>query len=426
MEPASGEMQYFTNDGNFNTTALIDANSGAVVERYQYDPYGKVTVLNGASGAEKDPNVTEWTPDADNKSDWDNDVLFCGYQYDPVTGLYQVRNRYYDPVTGTWKTRDKILYPDGMNLYEYCLGNSTIYRDPTGLSASDDIRLIEGWIEVRPEVDEKTKFMSKQLKRRSVERYTRNSWIWNYDGGDDYIWIDCDYNGLTEAVAWYEDGIREWLHHNVDEFRKIIRAYATEVRDSGGNTVTVLAKTYDFAHKWTKWASSDPSGDMLWGGIGRHIMWALADRTVSSGHTDAKVNTTNHGGMSKYFYDMTNRKVNSDDQTHHFAGYFAAGETGHLNAVHAGLWLTNDTPKSNPGDYLLGVVAGELGRSYDAKSRYLGEEIQSILTATPSKRSGDDGWNDAIDNASELLGMPGSLPSRVGVIGPWIIDSPLK
>jgi hypothetical protein len=28
-----------------------------VVERYLYDPYGKVTVLNGASGAEKDPNV---------------------------------------------------------------------------------------------------------------------------------------------------------------------------------------------------------------------------------------------------------------------------------------------------------------------------------------------------------------------------------
>jgi hypothetical protein len=30
MEPASGEMQYFTNDGNFNTTALVDANSGSM------------------------------------------------------------------------------------------------------------------------------------------------------------------------------------------------------------------------------------------------------------------------------------------------------------------------------------------------------------------------------------------------------------
>ena len=132
IEPASGEMQYFTNDGNFNTTALIDANSGQVVERYQYDPYGKVTVLNGASGAEKDPSVSEWSHDADNKSDWDNDVLFCGYQYDPVTGLYHVRERYYDPATGTWKTRDRILYPDGMSLYEY-VGSSPAKRvDPSG------------------------------------------------------------------------------------------------------------------------------------------------------------------------------------------------------------------------------------------------------------------------------------------------------
>jgi len=137
IEPAAGEMQYFTNDGNFNTTALIDANSGAVVERYQYDPYGKVTVLNGAAGAEKDPSVSEWTPDADNKSDWDNDILYCGYSYDPVTGLYHVRERYYDPITGTWKTRDRILYPDGMNLYEYGISSPALRRDPFGLEIKE-------------------------------------------------------------------------------------------------------------------------------------------------------------------------------------------------------------------------------------------------------------------------------------------------
>ena len=132
MEPAAGEMQYFTNDGNFNTTALVDANSGGVVERYLYDPYGRVTVLNGASGAEKDPNVAEWSPDADNKSDWDNEILFCGYWYDPETGLFHVRERYYDPVTGTWKTRDRILYPDGMNLYEYVRSGPIGRSDPLG------------------------------------------------------------------------------------------------------------------------------------------------------------------------------------------------------------------------------------------------------------------------------------------------------
>jgi len=132
MEPASGEMQYFTNDGNFNTTALVDANSGSVVERYLYDPYGRVTVLNGASGAEKDPNVAEWSPDADNKSDWDNEILFCGYWYDPETGLFHVRERYYDPLTGTWKTRDKSGYRDGPSLYEYCKSAPYTFIDGPG------------------------------------------------------------------------------------------------------------------------------------------------------------------------------------------------------------------------------------------------------------------------------------------------------
>jgi len=142
MEPAAGEMQYFTNDGNFNTTALVDANSGSVVERYLYDPYGKVTVLNGAADA--DPNVAEWSPDADNKSDWDNEILFCGYWYDPETGLFHVRERYYDPLTGTWKTRDRILYPDGMNLYEYVNGSPVDRADAVGLKWSQTTANVDG------------------------------------------------------------------------------------------------------------------------------------------------------------------------------------------------------------------------------------------------------------------------------------------
>ena len=140
MEPAAGEMQYFTNDGNFNTTALVDANSGGVVERYLYDPYGRVTVLNGAAGAEKDPNVAEWSPDADNKSDWDNEILFCGYRYDPETGNYIARRRYLTPPLGRWITREPLLgntpgsgYHDGVNVYQYVVGSPTQRLDPQGL-----------------------------------------------------------------------------------------------------------------------------------------------------------------------------------------------------------------------------------------------------------------------------------------------------
>jgi len=110
MEPTAGEQHYYTNDAQFSATALIDANSGSVVERYIYDPYGKPTVLDA-----------NWTPIT--ASAYENEILYCGYRYDPETGLCQVRERYYDPATGTWKTRDRSGYVDGPSLYEYVRSN---------------------------------------------------------------------------------------------------------------------------------------------------------------------------------------------------------------------------------------------------------------------------------------------------------------
>jgi len=130
MEPTAGEQHYYTNDAQFNATALIDANSGSVVERYMYDPYGKPTVLNGPADA--DPNTSDWTPDPDNRSDYENEILYCGYRHDPETGLYCVRHRYYDPAIGTWRTHDPAGYKDGMSLYECVRSSPANNTDPMG------------------------------------------------------------------------------------------------------------------------------------------------------------------------------------------------------------------------------------------------------------------------------------------------------
>jgi hypothetical protein len=81
------ERLFYVTDANFNVTALVqgtpdDADLGKVVERYAYDPYGKVLVLDGADGV--DPDTTagdpdeEWGEDADGASDVANEILFCG------------------------------------------------------------------------------------------------------------------------------------------------------------------------------------------------------------------------------------------------------------------------------------------------------------------------------------------------------------
>ncbi|MFP4434810.1 MAG: RHS repeat-associated core domain-containing protein [Phycisphaerae bacterium] len=118
-------------DAQHNVTAMV-AENGQVVERYAYDPYGRVLVLNG----ENDPDGAEYTPDADGLSDVGNVILYAGYRFDAATGLYQVRRRYHHPTLGRWINRDPKGYVDGMNLYQYVASRPTAATDPMGTEKS--------------------------------------------------------------------------------------------------------------------------------------------------------------------------------------------------------------------------------------------------------------------------------------------------
>jgi len=84
---------YYTYDGNFNVTAVIKPD-GTVAERYTYDPYGKVTF-----------KAADWSDAASQaKSAYDNEILYCGYRFDPESGNYIARNRYLHPTLGRWLT----------------------------------------------------------------------------------------------------------------------------------------------------------------------------------------------------------------------------------------------------------------------------------------------------------------------------------
>jgi RHS repeat-associated protein len=124
------EVLYFCNDANMNVTALVNT-SGTVVERYVYDPYGKATCLdlNWANGQAT--------------SRVGNEILYCGYRFDPETGLDHVRRRYYHPTLGRWVTRDMAGLRDGVNLYQYVRSSPILLSDPTGLWT----RPSESWLQ---------------------------------------------------------------------------------------------------------------------------------------------------------------------------------------------------------------------------------------------------------------------------------------
>ncbi len=124
-DDGGSERLYYTQDANFNTTALVNT-SGTVVECYVYDPYGKVTIYNGGR-----TSTVSWTNSKKNA------VLFCGYRYDPESVLYHVRNRVYHPTLGRWLQRDPLGYVDGMSLCEYVGGTPVGATDPSGQYTQD-------------------------------------------------------------------------------------------------------------------------------------------------------------------------------------------------------------------------------------------------------------------------------------------------
>ena len=167
------EVLYVCNDANMNVTALVNT-SGTAVERYVYDPYGEATCLD-----------LDWL-NGQSTSRVGNEILYCGYRFDPETGLDHVRHRYYHPTLGRWTAREPIdmiqqfkglpepevvtrardtamanstnrlgpefairnlsllEYADGALLYIYGGVNPTSRRDATGLVGWDAVPLI-GW-----------------------------------------------------------------------------------------------------------------------------------------------------------------------------------------------------------------------------------------------------------------------------------------
>ncbi len=105
--------------GPFNILAVVDAN-GNVVERYEYDAWGKVLSMTDANG------------NALARSAIGNRILWQAREYSWTTGLYYFRNRWYDPVVGRWISKDPMGIDGGINLYEFCRDNPLNLRDPSG------------------------------------------------------------------------------------------------------------------------------------------------------------------------------------------------------------------------------------------------------------------------------------------------------
>lgn len=108
IQIADTTTTYFHQDHLGSTIAQTN-DSGTVLNKYRYAPFGQTGDLAGATFG------------------------FTGQRYDAETGLYNFKARYCAPDIGRFLQPDPIGYMAGMNLYTYVSNMPTALTDPFGL-----------------------------------------------------------------------------------------------------------------------------------------------------------------------------------------------------------------------------------------------------------------------------------------------------
>ena len=111
------ERLYIQHDANFNITAVTNA-SGAVQQRYAYEPFGKQTIL-----------TVNWVVGADAvglRQGWQ------GLAYEAINGTNHGRGREWIVSLGRWVQGDPDGFRDSTNLFQGFLNSPVNMLDPTG------------------------------------------------------------------------------------------------------------------------------------------------------------------------------------------------------------------------------------------------------------------------------------------------------
>ena len=118
------QLHYYVADANKNIRQLVNNNTGAVVNNYEYTPFGKLYSSN---------------------EQVEQPFKFSAEYTDTETNLVYYNFRYYNPELGRWTKKDPIGEDGGFNLYNFVFNNSIIYIDMLGLRccSKDEIEQIK-------------------------------------------------------------------------------------------------------------------------------------------------------------------------------------------------------------------------------------------------------------------------------------------
>gem|GEM_PF-3157876 len=127
---ASTDTVWYLQGNNYNVEALTD-RTGAVVERYEYTPYGKATVYTGKGTDAKWFTADDVSATVSAKG---NAITFQGRELDAETGILGYRTRYYSSLSGRFFSRDPLRLGAGdENIVRFVRNRPILMTDPFGL-----------------------------------------------------------------------------------------------------------------------------------------------------------------------------------------------------------------------------------------------------------------------------------------------------
>ena len=122
------ETLYYGYTDNQGSLIALTNESGSVVEKYAYDPWG----------ARRDP--ANWQS-KDTRTSFITNRGYTGHEHLDAFGIINMNGRVYDPLTTLFFSPDPFVQAPGnwlnFNRYEYCMNNPTKYTDPSGYKLAD-------------------------------------------------------------------------------------------------------------------------------------------------------------------------------------------------------------------------------------------------------------------------------------------------